>query len=188
MIGRSIPPSWSYNPSAWRHRLPVLGFALLGCGIAVYLTLYQVNVLHSVWEPFFGIGSKRVLKESLIARAMPIPDASLGAFAYLLEALCEVIGGEDRWRSRPWIVLLLGLIACGLGISAIILVICQAVLVGTFCTLCLTSAACSLLAAWAAAGEVLATLQYLRGESAKGHSVWRVMWGRGAKQLAGSLP
>ncbi len=51
---KATPPGWSYNPSGWSQRLPIVGLALVGFGIATYLTLFQVGVLSSVWEPFFG--------------------------------------------------------------------------------------------------------------------------------------
>jgi uncharacterized membrane protein len=172
MTDADVPPGWGHNPSKWSHRLPVLLLALAGCGIATYLTLYQVGVLPTVWEPFFGIGSTVILKQSAIAHLLPVPDAALGAFVYLLEALAELIGGESRWRTKPWAVVLLGLIAAGLGVAAIVLVICQPALFGHFCTLCLASAACSLLGSAAAAPEVWATLQHLRREHERGVS-WR---------------
>ena len=67
MSGPAIPPGWSYNPSAWSERLPVLALALTGFGIATYLGLYQLGAVPGVWEPFFGDGSYRILKESSIA-------------------------------------------------------------------------------------------------------------------------
>jgi uncharacterized membrane protein len=150
------------SPSAWSKRLPVLVTAAAGCGIATYLTLYQVGALSHVWEPFFGSGSRFILKESAIARYMPVPDAALGAAAYLAELILELIGGEDRWRTRPWVVLLLGATAAGLAVAAIVLVVCQAAVFRQFCTLCLASAACSLVGAAFACPEVLATLRHLR--------------------------
>ncbi|HEX5271909.1 MAG TPA: vitamin K epoxide reductase family protein, partial [Gemmataceae bacterium] len=85
----------------------MLATALAGCGIATYLTLYQVDIVSHVWEPLFGDGSRYILKESAVARNLPIPDAALGAAAYLAEAILELIGGDDRWRTRPRVVLLL---------------------------------------------------------------------------------
>jgi uncharacterized membrane protein len=157
-----VPPGWRHNPSEWRRRLPVLGLTLLGCGIASYLALYQVGVVRAVWEPFFGTGSSELLRHSFVARLLPIPDAALGALAYLLEAGVDLVGGRARWRTAPWAVLLLGLLAAGMGVGNIGLVILQPLLAHTFCTLCLASAVCSLLVAAAVSGEVWAALQHLR--------------------------
>ncbi len=152
------------SPSAWSKRFPVVVLAALGCAIAIYLTLYQSNVLAYVWEPFFGSGSRDILKQSAIARYLPVPDASLGAAAYFVELILELIGDADRWRTRPWIVFLLGATAAGLAVAAIVLIICQAAVFHAFCTLCLASAACSLLGAVFAFPEVLATVRHFRQE------------------------
>lgn len=51
------PPGWSYDPSSWSERLPLIGLALVGFGIAGYLALVQLGVFGRAWEPFFGAGS-----------------------------------------------------------------------------------------------------------------------------------
>jgi uncharacterized membrane protein len=136
----------------------VVVLALAGCGIATALTLYQVGVLGSVWEPFFGDGSRRVLTSAL-SRALPVPDAALGAAAYLAEA---VLAGAGR-PYRPWVVLAGQAVAAGLGLAALGLLAVQAFLVGAFCTLCLVSAALSLTIAALVLPEVPATLTRVRG-------------------------
>jgi hypothetical protein len=59
-----------------------------------------------------------------------------------------------------------------------LLVILQPTLFGAFCTLCLGSAACSVLTAVAAASEVIATIQHLKQETAAGRPLWQTLWGR----------
>ncbi len=171
------PPGWTDNPSAWSRRLPTLLLALCGLGIALYLGLYQLHIVATVWEPFFGSGSRQILRESSIARMLPVPDALIGAFLYFLEVVADSIGGQDRWRTMPWIVLVLGLLALGMGLGSIGLVIAQPTLFGAFCTLCLGSAACSLLLFLGVLKEVRATIHYLRYEKARGHSYWKTLWG-----------
>jgi uncharacterized membrane protein len=175
MVDRDVPPGWTYNPSEWSRRLPVLLLALAGCGIATYLALYQVGVIASVWEPFFGKGSSLILRQSSIAHLLPVPDAALGAVAYLLEAIADRVGGRSRWRTMPWVVLLLGLLAGGMGLVAVLLVIFQPVLFGAFCTLCLASAACSVLILGMVADEVLASWRHLTREHARGRSWWQAL-------------
>jgi uncharacterized membrane protein len=156
----AVPPASvrrSPNPSRWSRRLLVAGLALLGCLVASYLTLYQVHALHSVWDPLFGGGSERVLTSSL-SRALPVPDAALGGLAYLTEAVLELSGRRDRWYSQPWFVFATGLVAAGLGLTAVVLVISQPLLAGTFCTLCLVSAALSLTIAALVVAEVRAAV------------------------------
>lgn len=188
MAESDAPPGWSYNPSTWGQRLPIVGLALVGFLIAGYLALYQWGIFSGVWEPFFGDGS-RVILNSSISRILPIPDAALGALGYLADAVTGVIGRRGRWRTMPWIVILFGLAVGPLGAVSILLVILQPVLFGEFCTLCLASAAISVAMIGPAMDEFLASLQWVKRERARGRSAWRVFWGldderRGAPRTA----
>jgi hypothetical protein len=158
------PPGWDYNPSAWRDRIPVVGLALAGFFIAGYLALHQWGVVGDVWEPFFGGGSERVLHSS-VSRVLPIPDAALGALGYLADAVTGLIGGPARWRTMPWVVIVFGLFVGPLGAVSILLVVLQPIAFGSWCTLCLASAAVSVAMIGPAMDEVLASLQYLRHPS-----------------------
>lgn len=188
MAESDAPPGWSYNPSTWGQRLPIVGLALVGFLIAGYLALYQWGIFSGVWEPFFGDGS-RVILNSSISRILPIPDAALGALGYLADAVTGAIGRRGRWRTMPWIVILFGLAVGPLGAVSILLVILQPVLFGEFCTLCLASAAISVAMIGPAMDEFLASLQWVKRERARGRSAWRVFWGldderRGAPRTA----
>ena len=176
MADSSTPTGWAYNPSSWPQRLPIVALACAGFGIAMYLALYQWEVFARVWEPFFGEGS-RVILTSSVSRLLPVPDAALGAFGYLLDAVAGLIGGRQRWRTMPWIVVVFGLAVGPLGAVSIVLVILQPVLFDAWCTLCLTSAVISLLMIGPAMDEFLASLQYLKRQHVEGRSVWRAFWG-----------
>ncbi len=152
-----------------------MALALVGFVIASYLTLYQVGVLPSVWEPFFGSGSRRILN-SRVSHLLPVPDAALGAPGYLLDAITGLIGGTSRWRSMPWIVIVFGVAVGPLGAVSILLVILQPVLYEGFCTLCLASALISVLMIGPAMDEVLASLQMLKRSARRGVSVWKLFW------------
>ncbi|MGH9039794.1 MAG: vitamin K epoxide reductase family protein [Acidimicrobiia bacterium] len=155
--------------------MPIAGLALAGFVVATYLTLYQLDVVGSVWEPFFGDGSTRVLN-SKVSHLLPVPDAALGAAAYLADAVTAVVGGTDRWRRMPWLVILFGLAVGPLGAASVVLVILQPVLFDAFCTLCLVSAVISVAMIGPAMDEVLASLQHMRLRRGEGASVWRVFW------------
>lgn len=172
-----IPPGWDYNPAAWSERLPIVGLSLVGLGIATYLTLFQVGVLETVWEPFFGDGSRTVLT-SRISHVLPVPDAALGAFGYFLDAVTGVIGGKRRWKAMPWIVVVFGLAVGPLGAVSILLVIFQPVLLDSWCTLCLASAVVSVAMIGPAMDEMLASLQHLRRVQLSGGSAWNAFWGK----------
>jgi uncharacterized membrane protein len=172
---RETPEGWDYNPSTWRQRLPLVGVALVGFGIAVYLTLYQTDVVSDVWEPFFGSGSREILNSG-VSHALPVPDAALGAFGYLLDAVAGLVGGRQRWRTMPWMVLVFGAAVGPLGAVSVALTIIQPAVYGTFCTLCLASAAISLMLIPPAMDEVLASLQELARVRRRGGSAWRFLW------------
>lgn len=177
------PPGWDYNPSAWGQRIPIVGLALLGTAIALYLSAYQLDWIRTVWEPFFGNGSRTIL-DSKVSHLLPIPDAALGALGYLADALTGVIGGPDRWRRMPWMVILFGLAVGPLGLISVILVILQPVLFDAFCTLCLVSAVVSVAMIGPALDEVLASLQHVKRAKASGTSVWRSFWGLDSAPVA----
>lgn len=172
-----VPPGWTYNPSNWRNRLPIVVVAFIGTAIAGYLAAYQVRLIDDVWEPFFGNGSRTIL-DSGVSRVLPIPDAALGMLGYLADAVAGIVGGVARWRTMPWIVVLFGIAVGPLGAVSILLVILQPVLFGTFCTLCLASAVASVSMIGPAFDEVLAALQHLRRASRRGRrALWRAFWG-----------
>lgn len=168
----------AHNPSTWSRRLPVILFSLFGYLIATYLAFYQAGLLSSVWEPFFGNGSRMILKESAISRYCPVPDASLGAFLYLLDVILNCLGDEERWRTAPWTVLGVGLVSGSLAVGGVLLAISQPVFFHHYCTLCLAATVCSLTAAAFAANEVRTTMQYVRNERSQGASWIQALRGR----------
>lgn len=170
------PPGWSYNPSAWSERIPIVVLAGVGFVIASYMALFQFDLISSVWEPFFGDDTRKVLT-SKISEAFPIPDAALGALGYLLDAVTGIIGGRNRWRTMPWIVVVFGLAVGPLGAISIGLVILQPIVVNAWCTLCLVTAVISIVMIGPALDETLASLQYLRRVHDENRSVWRAFWG-----------
>lgn len=176
-----IPPGWDYGPSWWSQRLPLVAIASVGFLIAGYMALFQLDVIGSVWEPFFGDGTHTILTSG-VSRILPIPDAALGALGYLLDAVTGVIGGRSRWRTMPWIVILFGFAVGPLGLVSVVLVMIQPIVYDAWCTLCLCSALISIVMIGPALDEVLASLQYLRRlhdrrEHDRGRSVWRAFWG-----------
>jgi uncharacterized membrane protein len=168
---------WSYNPSAWRQRVPICILAGIATLIATYLALYQWRLVSSVWDPVFGDGTRNVL-DSEVARSMDrwmgIPDAALGAFAYLGDAVLGMAGSQRRWQYRPWLVVLFGIDVIPLGIVSSILVVLQGTVVGHWCFLCLITAAISLILAYWAYDEVFVSLKYLWHIWKRSHS-WQTL-------------
>ncbi len=66
------PPGWSYNPSEWTERIPIVVLSVVGFVIASYMALFQLELIDTVWEPFFGDGTRDIVI-SEISEAFPIP-------------------------------------------------------------------------------------------------------------------
>lgn len=181
MTGPDIPPGWTYNPSLWTQRVPIILLALIGLLIARYLTAYQLGQIDGVWDPFFpGLpddpsknGTEAVITSS-VSEAFPIPDAALGGYTYALEIVTGLIGSRARWRTMPWLVFLFGLMIAPLGVVSILFVIIQPIVIGTWATLTLVGAAAMLIQIPYSLDELLATLQFVRRRAKAGQSWLRV--------------
>ena len=145
--------------------MPVVLLALLGCALSTYLTLYQWHVSPSVWDPIFGSASSETVLTSAVSRLSPVPDATLGAVAYLVEAALAAVGGEDRWHATPSVVIVYGIVLACLAVTSVALVLSQLFVVHALCTLCLCSAAISWINAWLGRDEVLASVSQIRMHS-----------------------
>ncbi|MCH9621399.1 MAG: hypothetical protein S4CHLAM20_08190 [Chlamydiia bacterium] len=173
--GHEIPPGWSYNPSAWIQRIPVIKLGMLGMFISRYLAGYQLGYFDYVWNPEFLQGTKEVLTSN-VASFFPVSDAGLGCFAYTLEVLLGLKGGENRWRTMPWMVISFVLLVVPLGIVSIILVILQPLLVGHWCFLCLCTATAMMIMIVYAVDELIAVFQFLHLTRKAKKSVWQTFW------------
>src|SRR4051812_15273002 len=131
------------GPSSWRRRAVIVVLALVGLLVSTYLAMFQVGFVTRVFDPIFGASSSAAVLKSSFSQALPVPDAALGAFAYLFEIVLDSIGGERRYHARPWIVLLFGVVAAGAAAVSVVLVGLQAFVFHAFCTLCLASAGIS---------------------------------------------
>ncbi|NKE73414.1 dTDP-glucose 4,6-dehydratase [Nitrospiraceae bacterium HYJII51-Mn-bac16s-1-B09] len=181
MPGPEVPPGWSYNPSTWVQRAPIIALGLFGFFLARYMAGYQLGYLSSVWDPFFGEGTNIILK-SEVSKAWPISDAGLGAVVYLIEALSGAMGDARRWRTMPWMVAIFGLAVIPLGVVSVALVIMQPLVIGQWCTLCLVAAGAMLVMIALSLDEVIAMIQFLAKSHRAGKPWWRVFW------TGGTLP
>ncbi len=175
MEGPEIPPGWSYNPSTWTQRAPIIGLGLLGFVISRYLAAFQLGHIESVWDPFFGADTVEILTSD-VSKAFPVSDAGLGAVAYALEVLMGLMGDHRRWRTMPWMVAGFGVLVIPLGVAQIILIMLQPIAVGTWCTLCLVSAAGMLLMVTLSVNEVVAMGQLVAAQRRRGVTVWHAFW------------
>lgn len=179
-----IPKPWDHNPSSWSQRVPVAVLAAVALLISAYMGLYQWNLIGQVWDPVFGRQTEEVLKSDVshqITRWVGIPDAILGALAYLGDIIFALAGSTRRWQFRPWMVVIFGIDVIPLGGVSAILVFMQAFVVGSWCFLCLVTAVLSLTLVYLAYDEVWTTLLYLREvrrRSRKKGDLWNAFWGR----------
>lgn len=174
-VGPEIPPGWTYNPSSWHQRIPVIAFATVGWFVARYLASFQLHYISHAWDPFFGLGTEEVIT-SMISRDFPVSDAGLGALAYSLEAIMGAKGGTRRWHTMPWIVVLFGILVVPLGFVSIILVMLQPLVVGAWCGLCLIIATCMLIMLSLTVDEVVAVLQFLKESHKEGRPFLRTFF------------
>jgi len=185
LTGPDVPPGWSYNPSSWPQRAPIILLAIIGFVLSRQMAAYQLGYTTSTWEPFFNPGTAAVLTSD-VSRSFPISDAGFGGLAYMVEALMGFMGGKDRWRTMPWMVTFFGILVVPLGLVSITLIILQPVAVGAWCTPCLFAALAMLIMIALTLDEVVAMGQFLVQARREGQSVWRVFWQGGT--LAESPP
>ncbi|MGH9458011.1 MAG: vitamin K epoxide reductase family protein [Thermoanaerobaculia bacterium] len=183
-------PPFERNPSSWSQRLPIVALAFIAFLMSAYLALYQWRVIDSVWDPFFGDGSEIVLDSKAsedMRKVIKIPDGALGALGYLSEVIFGLAGSTRRWQYRPWLVLLFGFDVIPLGIVSVVLVFVQGLIVGSWCTICLATAAISIALVILAYDEVWASILYLRRVWKHARSprvLWKVFWGGAAGAAA----
>jgi uncharacterized membrane protein len=123
-------------------------------------------LIDGVWDPIFGSSqSQRVLDSEVsmaLRRALLVPDAALGAAAYLTEVVLALVGSRERWKEHPWLVVIFGANALAVALVGAALIVLQATVVQAWCLLCLITAALSGAMLAIALPEVRAALTHLR--------------------------
>ncbi len=176
------PLGWTYSPSAFSQRIPIIALALIGLVTSRYLAAYQLGHIDGLWDPVFGPGGatagngSEAVVTSSVSKGFPIADAGLGAVAYGLDMLAGAIGDRRRWRTMPWMVLLFGLLVIPLGLVSVGFIIIQPPVIGALCALCILQAAITVILVPYSIDEVLATCQYLHRARKAGEPFWRTFW------------
>jgi len=174
-MGGDTPPGWSYNPSSWTQRSILIALAFAGWLVSRYLAAYQMGYIDHAWDPIFGQGSRRVL-DSNMSHMWPVSDAAFGAVAYTFEFIMALMGSSSRWRTMPWMVTIFGILVIPLGLTHILLVISQPVVVEAWCTFCLLAALIMLPMIPLEVDEVVAMGQHMGKGKAHGDSLWTTFW------------
>jgi len=174
-MGPEVPRGWSYNPSSWPQRAIMIALAFAGWLVSRYLSAFQLGYIDYAWDPFFGNSTVTVLTSD-VSRSMPVSDAGLGALAYTIEFLMGYMGGTSRWRTMPWMVTFFGILVVPLGLTHIVLVISQPVVVGAWCSFCLLAALIMLPMIPLTLDEVVAMCQFMVQAKREGKPFWRTFW------------
>jgi nucleoside-diphosphate-sugar epimerase len=184
LTGPEIPAGWSYNPSAWSQRIPIIALAIVGLYVSRYLAAYQLGHVDHVFEPFFDgsptdprNGTEEIIT-SWVSEAWPVSDAAVGGYTYALEILTGILGSRARWRTMPWLVVLFGLMIAPLGVVSIFFIVIQPILLGTWSTLALLAAAAMLVQIPYSLDELLASVQFVHRRARAG-SRWLTVAMRG---------
>ena len=188
MDDSSRPPGWTYNPSSWVQRLPIVALGFFGFLIARYLAAYQFGHIGAVWDPVFsgreGLNGTEDIITSDVSRAFPVSDAAFGGYAYMIETLMACMGSAKRWRTMPWMVTFFFILVVPLGAVSIGFIIIQPIMIGTYCTLCLIQALAMLIMIPFAIDEVVAMAQYMARSVRSGRPFWRTFFKGGPDEGA----
>lgn len=176
----TVPAGWTYSPSSWPQRIPIIALGLFGFLISRYLTAYQLGHIDAVWEPFFagqqGKNGTEYIITSDVSRAWPIADAGLGAISYMLEVLMGAMGSAKRWRTMPWMVTFFFILVVPLGGISILFIVIQPIMIGTYCTLCIIAAVAMLVMIPLTIDELAAMMQYMARSLRAGRPFWRTFF------------
>jgi len=157
------------SPSSWNRRVPIVLLAAVDFVLASYMALYQWRLIDSVWDPVFGSGQSHLVLDSAVSeavrRVLLIPDAALGAAAYLAELVLGLVGSQQRWRQRPRLVVIFGANTLAVAFTGVVLVVLQATVVEAWCLVCIVTAVLSMTMLVLALPEVGASWRYLRAGS-----------------------
>ncbi|MEX2496739.1 MAG: NAD-dependent epimerase/dehydratase family protein [Woeseia sp.] len=172
-----VPPGWTYSPSTYLQRVPIIALGIVGVVLARILAAYQLGHVNWVWEPFFpGDGTRNgseYIITSEVSKAWPVADGGLGAITYMFEVLMGIMGGRSRWRTMPWMVVLFGIAVVPLGVISIYFIIIQPIVIGTYCTLCLITALGMLIMIPLSLDEIVAMGQFTVANTRRGRPFWR---------------
>lgn len=176
----SIPPGWTYNPSAWSQRIPIVVLGFVAMSIALYLASYHFGWVESVWDPFFGQGTEEVL-DSDVSHLFPVSDALLGAAGYFIDWVFGLVGGTRRWKTMPWAVVVLGIGIIPFGFTSVALGLAMPSIVGSWCFLCLVNTGIAVVMIPYAWDEIWLSLLAIRSMMRNGASFWGAFSGRASR-------
>jgi uncharacterized membrane protein len=181
---RPLPTGWAYNPSSWAQRGPIIILGFIGMCIASYLAAFQFGFVGTVWDPVFGSQSTIKVLESKVSKLFPVPDAFLGALGYLGDWVFGAVGGSERYKKMPWVVMIFGIFIVPFGGTSIALALIMPTLVGAWCFLCLINTIIAIILIPMSWDEVWLSYRAMRSMVDNGASWWDAVMGRAADKSA----
>jgi len=190
MAGRmdpsDVPRGWSYCPSTYLQRLPIVALGMVGLLISRHLAAYQLGHIDAAFDPFFILGSHGLngtesIITSDVSKAWPVADGGVGAVSYMAEILMGLMGDRRRWRTMPWMVAMFGIVVVPLGVVSIYFIIIQPIVIGTWCSLCLLAGLAMLIMIPYSLDELVAMGQFLVQDHRRGGRFWNTFFRGGAQ-------
>ena len=93
------PPGWQVNPSVAGQRASIVTLGLAGMLLATVCAMHAKGAVR-LWEPLPVITA-----EGWVLPAVPAPLPELDLIGFAAIVLLTMLGGADRWRTRPKLVL-----------------------------------------------------------------------------------
>jgi hypothetical protein len=152
---------------SFRRGIVLTSFGAGLCMMAV--GLYQTGIIRRLWNPAWRrLDSSRVaaVGPAYHPLGLPIPDSLLGLVSYAATAALAGLGGPQRHRERPWLVLLMAGKVLGDAALGVVLFRVQWVWYRTFCMYCVAATGASLAAVALMAPETRAALKWWRSRPA----------------------
>ena len=141
MSGAALALSWR---AVWARWLCAgIGAAVMAVpflGSTANAAAYLSDTLVGAFVFGLAVCSKPEPGSSAVA-ALTGPSVPPGGYTYLLEILTGLVGSRQSWGTAPWVVLLFGLMIVPLGMTTILFIIIQPVVLGTWSTLALVGGA-----------------------------------------------
>jgi uncharacterized membrane protein len=119
-------------------RMVIAALSLVGCFVALYLTLYKFGVFGVLK---CGVGSCETVNTSRWAEFLGLPVAAWGLAFYLAALAVSLVGVQDRWVDSLAVSrVLVGMSAVGVLFSGWLTYL-EAFVIHAYCLYCLVSAA-----------------------------------------------
>lgn len=88
------------------NRRGILGLSLFSAGVMGGIGLYQMGVFKKIPEPPLPrLNAEKVNGSAEAYSHLATPDALLGLTSYGITACLAGAGGQNRWKTHPWIAL-----------------------------------------------------------------------------------